>query len=111
MATERKTPNFISAYCDQYDNGFVPSKFYIWSAISTISAVLERKVWLPWFSGNVYPSLYIFLVSGPAVGKSSAIRPGLKLIKTLNEEHGRHIRLLPNQLTDAKFLELMAPRS
>lgn len=104
----RKTKNFISSYVEHYNNGFVPPKFYIWSAISLVAAALERKVWLPWYGrSNVYPALYVFLVAGPAAGKSSAIRPGHKIIKSLNQSYHNPVRLLPSQMTDAKLLDLL----
>lgn len=104
----RKAGNFIQAYVEQHDNGYVPARFYIWSAISTIAATLERKVWLPWFHGNVYPNMYVFLVAGPSAGKSSAIRPGVKLIKKCNEINHSLIRLLPNQTTEAQLLDILS---
>lgn len=103
----RKTPNFIRTFVERYDNGFIPTKFYIWGAISTVAAALERKVWLPWHNGNVYPNMYIFLVSGPGVGKSSAINPGESLLRKMAEKHNRIIRFLPEHLTEAKLFDML----
>lgn len=103
----RNFDNFISAFVDQYRDGFVPDKFYLWSAINTVASCMERKVWLPWGKINFYPNMYIFLVSKPGVGKSSAIRPGQKLIKKMAEKHNRIVRSLPNKVTEPKLLDIL----
>jgi len=104
----RHHSNFIQAYVDQHKDGFVPNKFYLWSAISLVAAVLERKVWLPWGNINFYPNMYVFLVSKPGIGKSSAMRPNQKLIAKVNKDHQRLIRLLPNKVTEPKLLDILS---
>lgn len=50
-----------------------PKEFRLWSAITTISAGLERKTWTSASGGAFYPNLYTVLVGGPGTGKSQAI--------------------------------------
>ena len=107
----RKAGNFIMTFTDHYHSGYVPRKFYIWSAISLIGAALERRVWLPWYGGNVYPNMYVFLVAGPGEGKSTAIRPAVKILKKCNELHHTFIRLLPNQVTEARMLDILGEQN
>jgi hypothetical protein len=106
----RHHQNFIQAYVDKHQDNFVPNKFYLWSAISVVAAAMERKVWLPWGNINFYPNMYIFLVSRPGVGKSSAIRPGQKIIKKVNTDFNRLMRLLPNKITEPKLLEMLGEK-
>lgn len=104
---ERQTDNFIKAFVEKYQDGFVPNKFYLWSAISVVAAVLERRVWLPWGTLNFYPNMFVFLVSKPGVGKSSAIRPAIKLIRKLKADYGKELNVLPNKVTEPKLLDLL----
>jgi len=52
-----------------------PSSFHIWTALSTISSVLNRRVWMPRDTGsNLYPNQYIIIVAESGhTRKSSAI--------------------------------------
>ena len=59
-----------------------PVLFRKWTAISTIAAVLEQKVWIT-TSSPMYPNLYTFLVAPPGGGKSRAIDLAHDLIHTL----------------------------
>jgi hypothetical protein len=104
---ERRTGNFIQTFVDTYKDGYVPTKFYLWGAISTVAAALERKVWIPFGKNNIYPHLFITLVSAPGIGKSSAMRPGRKLLQQLETHYGKKIRFLPNKLTEPKMLDIM----
>jgi len=52
-----------------------PSIFHIWTGLSTISSVLNRRVWMPRDTGyNLYPNQYIIIVAESAFcRKSTAI--------------------------------------
>lgn len=52
-----------------------PSSFHIWTGLSTISSVLNRRVWMPRDTGyNLYPNQYIIVVAESAFcRKSTAI--------------------------------------
>jgi len=52
-----------------------PSSFHIWTGLSAISSVLNRRVWLPRDTGaNLYPNQYIIIVAESAFcRKSTAI--------------------------------------
>lgn len=52
-----------------------PEIYRLWSAITAISAVLERKVWTTGSDGPIYPNLFTVLVGPPGSGKTNAIRP------------------------------------
>lgn len=100
--------NFIQAFTEYHKDDYVPDKFYMWSAINLVAGALERKVWVPIKPGlNMYPNMYIFLVARPAIGKSSAIKPAVKMVLNLNEKKYSELRLLPNKVTEPKLLDLM----
>ena len=51
-----------------------PASFRLWSAITAISGVLERKVWIQTAQSFLYPNLFTLLVGPPATGKTQAIK-------------------------------------
>ena len=63
-----------------------PVLFRKWTAISTIAAVLEQKVWIT-TSSPMYPNLYTFLVAPPGGGKSRAIDLAHDLLHTLPDPY------------------------
>lgn len=107
MPRNRNFPDFIAAYTDYMDNGFAPRTFHNWTAISLVAASMERKCYIPWGSTAFYPNLFILLVSQPGMGKSSAIMPGFNLIRDMNRQHKCGLKILPNQITEAKLIEIM----
>lgn len=103
----RKVENFLDSYVAYNSDGFVPDKFHLWTAVSIVAGALERKVWLPWSKVfSWYPNLYILLVSKPGIGKSSAINPGVGMLRQLSSEFG-NLNLLPSQVTEARLIEMM----
>lgn len=76
-----------------------PEVFRRWTAISTIAAVLEQKVWVQTFS-RLHPNLYVFLIGHPGVGKTRTIRESRNLVIDLPEFHIAPISLTFPALTD-----------
>jgi Protein of unknown function (DUF3987) len=59
-----------------------PDNFHVWTALSAISSVVRRKVFLDQGLYILYPNLYVALVGPPArTAKSTAIRMGRRLIQ------------------------------
>lgn len=75
-----------------------PLLFKMWTAISTVAAVLQRKCFLPW-EGNIYPNMYIVLIGPPACGKGTAMRPAMDLLKTFGA-----IALAPEATSPQKLI-------
>lgn len=61
--SERLLPDWIDAFMDYTDNSEPPHSFRLWSAISVISAALQRKCYLEWGSITFYPNMYVVLVA------------------------------------------------
>ena len=82
MPPRKLSMNWISSYAAALDPiTEAPSAYVIWSAISVISAVLKKKVWVRRGTYKVYPNQYIVLVGPPGVGKGTAIHPAHSFIK------------------------------
>ena len=61
-----------------------PRDFWLWSGIFTISAALQRKVWLPFGMEQLYPNLYIMIVAEPGwCRKAAPIGLARKLLKEI----------------------------
>lgn len=107
----RRFPNFLDAYIAWSADNFVPEQFNIWSGIAAVAGALERKVWLQWSETfSYYPNLFVLLVSLPGIGKSTALNKAVGLLKELQAREGQ-LNMLPNQVTEAKFIEMMGHSS
>lgn len=58
-----------------------PDSYHIWTFLSMISATVGKRCWMEFNYYNVFPNMYIILISLPGVGKkSTAIRIGEKCV-------------------------------
>lgn len=76
-----------------------PTIFRKWSAIATIAAALEQKVWVT-TTRPLYPNLYVGIIGHPGVGKTRTIRESRALYQALAEPH-----LAPVSLTFASLVD------
>jgi hypothetical protein len=87
--------NWITEYVEAMDPiSEAPNQYIIWSAISVISAILKKNVWVWRGTYQVYPNQYIILVGPPGVGKGSAIHPAHGFVKNFK------VPKLSNYLSD-----------
>lgn len=104
---KRNFPNWLDAYMVYAKDGFTPEQFNQWSGLSTIAGALERKVWLPWSDTfSYYPNIFVLMVSLPGAGKSTALNKAIGLLQEMDQRGGT-MNLIPSQVTEAKFIELM----
>ncbi len=83
-----------------------PTSFRLWTAISTIAAVLERRVWTITDGPDpLYPNLYVVLAGAPASGKTMAIGIARKMLTPLCEPGGHGIHLGPDNPSAASFMD------
>lgn len=80
-----------------------PEIYRLWSAITAISGVLERKVWTTGSAGPIYPNLFTVLVGPPASGKDNAIRPIRELWSKM-----QGLNLSPDNVTKAALIDALA---
>lgn len=66
----RKLPNWLDGWVTYTEVLPSPELWRLWSGISLIAGVLERKVWIKTGMGVLYPNLYTVLVGPPGVGKT-----------------------------------------
>jgi len=97
----RKLGSWIEAFVADTENTEAPIIYRQWSAIATIGAVLEQKVWLQ-TSSTLYPNLYVFLVGHPGVGKTRSIRAARNYAFEIPEFH-----LAPTSVTAASLVDAL----
>lgn len=78
----RNFPHWLKTYCDFTATSEAPLDFHFWTGISTIAAVLRRRVWKDELLFKWTPNFYIVFV-GPAgiVTKSTTLNIGYKLLE------------------------------
>lgn len=79
----RRLSDWIDTWLDYNDNTEPPVSYHLWTALSILSAAVERKVYLQWHT-KIYANLYVVLV-GPAgkTKKGTAMGPGLSMLRKL----------------------------
>ena len=106
MPPRKLSTNWISAYAAALDPiTEAPSAYVIWSAISVISAVLKKRVWVQRGTYKVFPNQYIVLVGPPGVGKGTAIHPAHSFIKDFKPQLSNY---LSDRITAPKIIEKLA---
>lgn len=98
----RKLASWIDGFVEQTDGLDSPALFRKWAAISTISSVLEQKVWLRSVGGVLYPNLYVLLVGHPGVGKTRTIRAAKSYLLDIPDFH-----IAPTSMTAAALIDMM----
>jgi hypothetical protein len=97
---KRKLGSWIESFIDQTESLHSPKIFRRWTAISTIAAALEQKVWLKTGMRPMFPNMFIFLVAHPGVGKTRTMREGTHYVRALPEFH-----LAPISMTFASLVD------
>ena len=69
--TSRLLDNWITSYLTYTNENESPAEFHAWIAVSTIAGILRRNVWFDMGYFNLYPNLYMILVSPAGVCKKS----------------------------------------
>lgn len=78
---ERKAGNWINAYMEYVKESESPDSYHLWCALSSLSAVAKRNVWLDQNLYLLYPNLYVALVGPPGrTAKSTALYLSKQLV-------------------------------
>lgn len=100
----RHFKNWLKAYAQYTRASESPQAFHFWTAVSTIAAVLQRKVWIDERVFQWTPNFYIIFVGPPGVvAKSTTVRIGANLLREIPG-----VIFGPNSLTWAALTESLA---
>lgn len=106
LVTSQRLNSWIDSFLEFTTDIQSPEIFRRWAAISTIGAVLERKVWVMLSGGEIYPNVYTVLVGPPGSGKTEAIKHSSRFWRKLKDHHKSPTSLskaaLIDSLDDAK---------
>ena len=69
----RKLPDFLAGYMEFCKGSESPASYHMWSALSTISSALQRKVSIQWGHSIIFPNMYICLIGPSGVRKAEPI--------------------------------------
>lgn len=100
----RRLSNWLKGYREYTKASEAPAAFHFWTGVSTIAAVLQRKVWIEENAFQWTPNFYIIFV-GPAgiATKSTTIRLGSRLLQEIDS-----VFFGPNSLTWQRLAEALA---
>lgn len=77
--------NFLELYEETFKDTEPPKNFHLWTAISVVSTLMGRKVYLPFGHYEVFPNLYVCLVGKAGSRKSTANDIGCDLLRMHNK--------------------------
>jgi hypothetical protein len=94
--------DFLTAYSTLASGNEAPEVFHRWCAISALSSLVSRRVWIDQGVFIVHPNLYIILVGDPACGKSTAMSIARKVVRQIPD-----VAIAPSAITLQALTEMM----
>ncbi len=94
--------NFIDKFSSLFEGSEVPQRFAVWSGISCISAMLERRVWVDMNIFQVYPNMYVIFVAD-----SGKMRKGtsLKMARGILSKVDPGPRIIAQKITPEALID------
>lgn len=65
--------NWIQTVVQAHKDSESPERFFYWSALTTMSAIIKKQVWVDRHFFTTYPNLFVFLIAGSGMKKSIPI--------------------------------------
>lgn len=103
----RRLKNFVDAFLAHTEGKGSPRIYRLWSAIFTIGAVCERKVWLTTAKGRLFPNQYILLVGGAGIGKSLCTNTVYDLLDEVRTPE-TPFHIAPTSVTKASLIDALS---
>ena len=72
--------NWIDVVVEANSENEAPARFFYWSAIAAISAVVKKQVWIDRHYYKLYPNIYVFLVARSGMKKGIPINLAKSLV-------------------------------
>ncbi len=76
--------NFLKKFCRLLEKTEVPPRFAIWCGISSLLAMMERRIWIEQGIYTIYPNFFIVLIAGSGQKKSTAINLAARLLRKVD---------------------------
>ena len=75
--------NFLTEFTKFAAGTEAPENYNIWTAVSTMSTIMSRKVWLQYGRFTIYANTYVVLLGPPGNGKTTSLNFGRKIIAAI----------------------------
>lgn len=82
----RRLPDLIEAWLKFAENTESPISYHTWACISTVSALLERRVWIQWGHTRIFPNQYIVLIGPSGARKREPLTVSRDFLESLRLE-------------------------
>lgn len=76
--------NWIDEVVKSHEESEAPKKFFYWAAISAISAVIKKNIYLDRFHYKLWPNIYVFIVGRSGIKKGIPITLAKTLVTKAN---------------------------
>lgn len=73
--------NWIQEVVNSYEENEAPERFFYWCALTAISAVVRKNVFLNRFHYKLYPNIFTFIIAGSGMKKGVPITMAKKLVE------------------------------
>ena len=97
---DRVLGDWLEGYMKYTNRSEPPTSYHLWTAISVIAGALQRKVYMTWHIGRLFPNFFVILV-GPSgkCRKSTALSFGWDLLRKIQGIH-----TVPQLVTDKQLI-------
>lgn len=101
---DRKVGNWLSAYLEYTKESESPDNYHIWCALSSLSGVVRRNLFLDQGLYILFPNLYVALVGPPGrTAKSTALYLSKQLLRQVPS-----VKLGPDSCTREQLIKSMS---
>lgn len=96
-----------------------PTKFAVWAALYTISALLKRDAYMEWYPRPMFPNIFLIVVAPPRIcAKSTCVDIGEDILMKTSDEYddelikqAKKISAHHSKATPEVLFDLMKPKS
>jgi len=101
-----RDPNksFIRSYATFTTGNESPEVYHSWGALSALSSIMSRRVWVDMGFFTVYPNMYVMFVGNAGIKKSTAMNIAKSIVRAIRPP----ITIAPSSITREAMTQLMA---
>jgi hypothetical protein len=97
---KKQAGDWLDSFEELTESSGTPTRIRRWAAIACVAGVLERKVWVHTAGADLFPNLYVFLVTPPGIGKSRVLNTAYRFWIDM-EDH----RTAPASVSKASLID------
>lgn len=95
----RKLKDWLDTYLAYTERSEPPTSYHLWTGISTIAAALQKRVYIKWYMGKMYPNMFVVLVGPSGSRKGTAIGFGQDLVRRVQK-----IKVAAQKVTEQQLI-------